>query len=247
MSAVRAVTFDFWQTLVAEDHGQMREMQIDRWTTSLADAGQHRSRDEIEAAFAANWDRFERRWHTNDGQYTPTDAVEFVTTHLGIDGVDGLHEHLVENYRIVGETADLRVAPGAHECLKRLQDAGIRLGIVCDVGLTSSPTLRARLDGFGLLERFDAWSFSDESGWFKPAPEAFRPVLDVLGVDAADAAHVGDNERTDVAGAKALGMTAVQYVGLVPDPPRYPSQRPSALADHVIDDLAALPDVLGVG
>ena len=42
-------------------------------------------------------------------------------------------------------------------------------------------------------------------------------------------------------------MTAVQYVGLVPDPPRYPSQRPSALADHVIDDLAALPDVLGVG
>ena len=160
----------------------MREMQIDRWTTlarrrGAASARATRSRRRSPRTGSAS----SERWHTNDGQYTPTDAVEFVTTHLGIDRIDGLHEHLVENYRIVGETADLRVAPGAHECLERLQDAGVRLGIVCDVGLTSSPTLRARLDGFGLLEWFDAWSFSDETGWFKPAPEAFRPVLDASG------------------------------------------------------------------
>lgn len=247
MSPVRAVTFDFWQTLVAEEPGIVREMELDRWTTALAEAGQHRSRDEIESAFAANWERFEQRWHTNDGQYTPADAVEFVTTHLGIDRVDGLHEHLIDQYRIVGETADLRVAPGLADCLQRLHEAGVRLGIVCDVGLISSPTLRARLEGIGLLGRFDAWSFSDETGWFKPAPEAFRPVLDALGVHPADAAHVGDNERTDVAGAKELGMMAVQYMGLATDPPRYASQRPSPLADHVIDDLAVLPDVLGIG
>ena len=246
MSPPRAVTFDFWQTLVAEAPGQMRAMQLERWTTSLADAGQQRSTDEIEAAFAANWERFEERWQTNIGQYTPADAVEFVTRHLGISPVDGLHERLVDHYRIVGETADLRVAPGLEGCLRVLRDAGVKLGIVCDVGLTSSPTLRARLEGFGLLEWFDAWSFSDETGSFKPAPEAFRRALDGLGAEAADAAHVGDNARTDVVGAKALGMIAVQYLGLATDPPRYSSQEPSELADHVIDDMATLPRVLGL-
>lgn len=246
MSPPRAVTFDFWQTLVAESPGQMRAMQLERWGTTLADAGQHRSPEEIEAAFAANWERFEERWHTNAGPYTPADAVAFVTTHLDITPVDGLHEDLLEHFRIVGETAELRVAPGLEGCLGTLREAGVRLGIVCDVGLTSSPTLRARLDGFGVLGSFDAWSFSDETGWFKPASEAFMPVLEALGVDPTDAAHVGDNARTDVAGAKALGMIAVQYLGLATDPPRYPSQRPSELADHVIDDLATLPKVLGI-
>src|SRR4029434_2234803 len=83
------------------------------------------------------------------------------------------------------------------------------------VGLTPSPTLRDRLTGFGLLRWFDGWSFSDETGWFKPAPAAFLPALEALDVsDPTAAAHVGDNRRTDVAGALALGMTAVRYTGL---------------------------------
>jgi HAD superfamily hydrolase (TIGR01549 family) len=243
---LRAVTFDFWQTLVAETPGQMRAMQLERWSTSLAEAGQRRSAAEIEAAFAANWERFEERWNANTGQYTPADAVTFVTEHLGVTTADGLHEHLVDHYRVVGETAELRVAPGAEDCLRTLRDAGAQLAIVCDVGLTSSPTLRARLESSGLLRWFDAWSFSDETGWFKPAPEAFLHALDALGADPSEAAHVGDNARTDVAGAKALGMVAVQYMGLALDPPRYPSQRPSPEADHVIDDLSALPAVLAI-
>jgi putative hydrolase of the HAD superfamily len=96
------------------------------------------------------------------------------------------------------------------------------------------------------LDFFDAWSFSDETGWFKPAAEAFRPTLEGLGVAAVDAAHVGDNERTDIAGAKALGMVAVQYTGLAALGGWLPEQlSPSKLADHVIDDLAEVPGALG--
>jgi putative hydrolase of the HAD superfamily len=246
VTQLRAVTFDFWQTLVAEEPGKMRAMQIERWSASLADAGQDRSVEQLEEAFAANWERFEEHWQGNIRQYTPRDTVEFVTERLGISTAGGLDEHLVDHYRIVGETADLRVAPGLETCLRILRDAGLRLGIVCDVGLTSSPTLRARLEDFGLVRWFDSWSFSDETGRFKPAPEAFRHALYGLGADPLDAAHVGDNARTDVAGAKALGMVAVQYVGLALDPPRYPSQRPSPDADHVIDDLADLPGALEI-
>jgi FMN phosphatase YigB (HAD superfamily) len=57
---------------------------------------------------------------------------------------------------------------------------------------------------------------------------------------------VGDNERTDIGGAKALGMVAVQYTGLAKLGGWLPEQlSPSGLADHVVDDLAAVPGVLG--
>ena len=52
-------------------------------------------------------------------------------------------------------------------------DAGLRIGIVCDVGLTGSPTLLAHLEHHGLADHFDHWSFSDVVGVYKPAPEIF--------------------------------------------------------------------------
>jgi putative hydrolase of the HAD superfamily len=160
---------------------------------------------------------------------------------------DGLVERLTDTFRLVGEEATLQVAPGLAPCLARLRDAGVRLGIVCDVGLTSSPTLRDRLEQLGVLEAFDAWAFSDETGWFKPAAAAFRPALDGLRVDPGDAAHVGDNERTDIAGALALGMRAVRFVGLL----RWSGlldegPATSSLGVPVIEDLEELPALLEV-
>ncbi|HLB39608.1 MAG TPA: HAD family hydrolase [Actinomycetota bacterium] len=245
MTPPRAVTFDYWQTLVSERRGDMRAMQIDRWVASLADAGQPRAEAELADAFAANWAIFEERWRANAGPWGAGEAVGFVSERLHVTLVDGLRERLIENFRVVGETAELHPAPGVHDCLRALKASGCALGIVCDVGLTGSPTLRARLQGFGLLDFFDAWAFSDETGWFKPAAEAFAPALDGLGVPPAEAAHVGDNERTDVTGAKGLGMVAVQYTGLASLAAWLPEQRPGTLADYVVEDLATLPAVLG--
>jgi putative hydrolase of the HAD superfamily len=243
---IRAVTFDFWHTLVAEHPGTMRRMQLDRWTRLLARAGQPRDPTDIESAFAKNWQRFEEHWWTNTGQYTPTDSVSFLTRELSVDATDEFRTELIDSFRVVGESADLEVAPGLETCLRALRAAGVPLGIVCDVGLTPSPTLRARLEQLGVLDAFDAWSFSDETGVFKPAPEAFLAALDPLGVDPRDAAHIGDNERTDIAGADALGMVSVRYQGLLRITGLLDGLRFDGLADHVVDDIATLPEVLRI-
>jgi putative hydrolase of the HAD superfamily len=244
---IEAVTFDYWQTLVAERLGDMRTAQIDRFAATLAEASQARDRAELEASFAANWTRFERNWEENLGQYSPTDTVDFLLGRLGVDGSGGLRECLIDGFRVVGEGVPLRVAPGIEECLATLASAGVRLGIVCDVGLTSSPTLRVRLDGFGLLRYFEAWAFSDETGWFKPAAAAFEPALEGLGVkDPARVAHVGDNRRTDVAGALALGMVAVRYTGLGHDDTHAPAGDVGPEAPHVIADHRELPGILKI-
>jgi FMN phosphatase YigB (HAD superfamily) len=242
--AVDAVTFDFWDTLVAMDgtSSTMRDRQIDGFAEALFAHGHTFERDRLVEVFAANWTRFEERWEANTGQYTPTDATDFMVAELGVPVTQELRMDLIDAFRVVGERADLELAPGITECLGALQLAGVRLGIVCDVGLTSSPTLRDRLEGFGLLEWFGAWSFSDETGSFKPAADAFRPTLDALGVsDPSRAAHVGDNPRTDVAGARALGMTTIRYTAFRDVP-----ATEGVEADHVIDDHRRIPALLGI-
>ena len=108
--------------------------------------------------------------------------------------------------------------------------------------MTPSSTLRTHLDRNGVLERFDHWSFSDEVGWYKPAPEIFRHALAGLGdVAPARAAHVGDIRRTDVAGALGVGMVAVRYTGVSDD-----TTESEPEATHVIADHRELPAVLGL-
>ena len=239
---LEAVTFDFWDTLLHEELSAMRTGQLAAWEGLLVEAGHPTDPVALAAAFDENWIEFERCWELNAGPYTPEATTDFICGRIGIEPGGSLRAALIDAFREVGETVPLEAAPNAQTCLAALRDAGIRLAIVCDVGLVRSPTLRSRLDGFGLLQYFEAWSFSDETGWFKPAPEAFRPALEGLGVaDPSRVAHVGDNLRTDAAGALALGMTAVRYTGLVD---RADERLPEAT--HVIADLGDLPGVLRI-
>jgi putative hydrolase of the HAD superfamily len=241
---VEAVTFDFWDTLVAMDgpNSTMRDRQIDGFSDVLLAHGHSYERDHLVEVFAENWSRFEQAWAANSGQYTPADATDFIVERLGTPVTGELRSDLVEAFTEVGSRADLELADGIQDCLNALAGADVRVGIVCDVGLTPSPVLRERLEEFGVLHSFDAWAFSDETGWFKPAPEAFRPALEGLGVrDTARTVHVGDNRRTDVAGAQALGMVAIRYTGF-----RDASADSGPEGDHVTDDHRAIPSLLGL-
>lgn len=236
-----AVTFDFWETLVHADAANpMRERQIAGFASVLAGAGHERSRERLVEAFADNWTHFEAAWATNTGQYTPADATDRIASLLNVPLEPGLRARLIGAFDDAGRDAVLEVPPGLEMCLERLRRHGVRLAIVCDVGLTPSPVLRERLCGFGLLRWFDGWSFSDETGWFKPAPEAFLAALHPLEVAPGDAAHIGDMRRTDIAGARGLGMRAIRFRGFSDDTGDGPE------ADLVLDDLSGLPEALGL-
>jgi putative hydrolase of the HAD superfamily len=238
---LEAVTFDFWQTILREPLGELRGRQVEAFARILSDAGSSVSRDDVRDAFRRNWEIFEDRWAANSGPYTHVDATDFIADRLGVALVDGLRDRLVSSFDEVGMATPLELAPGIEACLDALRAGGLRLGIVSDVGMTGAPVLRARLERYGVLDRFEAWGFSDETGWFKPAPEAFLPVLRSMGVsDPSRVAHVGDSRSTDVAGALALGMTAIRYSGFREDPDDGPE------APHVVASHAEVPGVLGL-
>ena len=73
---------------------------------------------------------------------------------------------------------------------------------------------RRKVAALGLGDLVDAVVFAAEcgDGTGKPAPSAFRAALDRLNVEPARAVFVGDDPRTDIEGAAAVGMKTIHMM-----------------------------------
>jgi putative hydrolase of the HAD superfamily len=97
--------------------------------------------------------------------------------------------------------------------LASLRTSGLRIGLVSN----SARDVREFARHHGL--DVDAGISSFHHGHTKPHASIFRAVLDLLEVEPAEAAMVGDTIADDIEGARALGMHAilVDREGLHPD------------------------------
>lgn len=80
---------------------------------------------------------------------------------------------------------------------------------------------------------------AEDFGVAKPDPRIFHAALEHAGVSAAEAVHVGDHPRDDIAGARAAGLRAVWL-----NPQRLAWQDSTLAPDAEIASLAELPAVL---
>jgi putative hydrolase of the HAD superfamily len=236
-----AVTFDFWNTLMVQDPSAARAVRRRAWSAELTARGHDVPDEVLEAVFQHASERFDASWKAGV-QYTFRHAVDDAALLLGVDLTADDLEALHRVWHEASALADVRPTDGAVEVVRALQAAGILTAVICDVGLAPSTTLRDHLHGVELRERFGHFSFSDEVGFYKPDRRIFEHALAGLGIrDPVQSLHVGDIRRTDVAGARAMGMTAVRYRGAADDPEPL---SPGGEADHVIDDLRQLLDLV---
>ena len=241
MTAVEAVTFDYWNTLVYEERGHLRGRRMEAWAGLLEEVGFAVAREQLDAAFDASWERYVEAWRSGS-QFLAAQGAETTLEALGFDVPADVREKLIESFGQAGEDAELHLTEGVVDVLVQLKDAGLRLGIICDVGFTPSTVLRSHLIRHEVLPLFDHWSFSDEVGAYKPSPVIFNHALEGLGLPAPErVAHVGDIRRTDVAGAQGMGMISVRYTGVSDD-----DTQPEPEADHVIKHHSELLDALAI-
>ena len=105
-------------------------------------------------------------------------------------------------------------APGAVELLVSLRDGGYRLGLISNTVGEPGRFLRPVLTAMGFDPYLDAYVFSDEHPWTKPAPEIFHATLAELGERPERTVHVGDG-WSDIEGAKRAGFRAgILFTGL---------------------------------
>jgi FMN phosphatase YigB (HAD superfamily) len=244
---IAAVTFDFWNTLVLPDDDATRRARRLAVQAVLGDFGHEVADEVLDDTFRRTFDAHHQSWVSNR-QFTARHGGELVASMLELDLDEDQREIMIVAYGQAAADLDMQLTEHLGETLAALSERGIKLGIICDVGLTPSTVLRGWLDDRGVLDLFDHWSFSDDVGWYKPAPEIFDHALAGLGVAAERTAHVGDLRRTDVGGAQAMGMTAVRYRGAFDDPaaPDPNTTRPLPEGDVVIDDHAELAEALGL-
>ncbi len=237
---VEAVSFDFWNTIAREPPGTMSAARQRAVAAACAS-----SEVEVEAALLAAsleqvGDAYRSSWSRGE-HFHPREGAEMLIRSLGVEGA--ARELVAEAFLTAARGARLELAPGIRPCLERLRGSGLRLGIVCDAGFTGGALLREFLEREELLGHFSGWGFSDEVGAYKPAPQIFEAALGALGTEPGRAVHVGDLRRTDVAGARAVGMATVRYRGLNDDAD--PTAGPEA--DHLIDSHGELPGLLAAG
>ena len=234
---LEAITFDFWQTLASEPpQPVLHPRRVTLWDDILA--GEH-PRERIDEVLRGVGRHREQLWRRGE-ILGAAEAAALAATQLDPDIDDRTERALVDAFVRSGEGIELELTPGVEWALRELDERGLRLGIVCDVGFTSGEQLRDVLRRAGILEHFDGWAFSDEVGAFKPDPVIFGHALREIGGIAPDrAAHIGDLRRTDIAGARAMGMVAIRYRGANDDPPEDGPE-----GHHVLDDHAGLLDLL---
>jgi HAD superfamily hydrolase (TIGR01549 family) len=234
VEGIRAVTYDCWATLLKDrDWEGAMESRIDALLSHL-----DIDRDEARKCLEDAWAKHDEAWKQVE-TFGPGRMAAYCLESRGIFDDDIINE-VTKKFEEASLEAGVEAVEGARETLEALREAGIARGLVCDTGFTPGRVVRQLLDEQGLLEYLEVVCFSDEVGVPKPGNEIFAKALAELGVRPPEALHVGDLKRTDIAGARDIGMHAVRFRGVHNDKTDAPE------AETVIDRHEQVLEFLGL-
>ncbi|MBI1881387.1 MAG: HAD family hydrolase [Chloroflexi bacterium] len=220
---IQAITFDFWDTIVADDSDEPKRAArglpgkaAARLQLLTGDITRHHSdisAERVAQAFAHTNERFRHFWKNEYITPTVAERLQAAYDFLGIPRTSGF-DHIVREIEDMEVHIPPDFAPGVHEALAELAQH-YKLGIISDTIHTPGRGLRQLLESQDLLRHFSFLVFSDEVGASKPAPVVFGRAAEGLGAPLPAIVHVGDRESNDVAGPLAAGMRAILYTGVI--------------------------------
>ena len=124
------------------------------------------------------------------------------------------------------------------QCLIKLKQAGLKIGIVANQPNSSAD----RLKQDGVMQYIDFLGISAIVGFDKPDPAFFKLAIKESALPAQEIIHIGNRIDTDVNPAKALGMRTVWVRRGEANPE--PSKDDLAAADITVSDLKSLPELI---
>lgn len=127
------------------------------------------------------------------------------------------------------------VAPDVLPALRQLQSDGLKLAVVSNT-LLPGCVLDRHIEMVHLKEFFPVRIYSSEVGYRKPKKIIFQAALDALNLPPQQCLFVGDLVKTDIKGARRMGMTTILR--------KTPKRQNTALADHIINTIGDLPQLV---
>jgi len=210
---VRAVTFDYWDTLV-DDRGLHHERVALRHRAVaelLREYACILTDEQLEELYGRAGREAMRWWAEDQRGYTTDERIRWMLAQVEVEAPSDCR-HVAATVRAVDDALLQHPPPlldGVRELLTELATR-VRLGVISDTGFASGDAQDRLLAHHGIREHFAVTTYSMDVGYPKPRPEIFRTALDALDVDPSEVIHIGDIERTDVRGALAMGMRAIR-------------------------------------
>lgn len=236
---LQAVTFDYWNTLFVDTRGREREYrraEILREEVSRVAADP--SAAAINDALRSGYGLFDSLWVGEHRTPLCVETVDGILAALRVRLPDDARQRIVTQFEELILELPPEPMPGSIYALPALAER-YRLAVICDTGYSPGLVLRELLERNGMLKYFRYLYFSNEHAMSKPDPRVFTRTLEELGVRAGEAAHVGDIQRTDIAGAQGAGMAAVLFVAA------NDHDAHDTTADLVVRHFDELPAALG--
>jgi HAD superfamily hydrolase (TIGR01549 family) len=206
---LRAITFDFWNTLYKAPAGQeMSNWRISAFQKILLQLGRPADPVLVRIAIEDCW-RYAHKYQREYGMdITPRGHLDYILQQLRLDLKREEWQQVYQVFTSILLAHPPQLNEGVAETLPQLAEK-YKLAVICNTGITPGLLLREIMKADDIFRFFDFLTFSDEVKWAKPNVKIFNYTLENLQVQNGEAAHIGDDSSSDVTGAKMAGMTAV--------------------------------------
>lgn len=246
MAAIKAITFDLWDTIVRDNSDEPKRK--DRGLKSKRDERRYLLWHALDKIEPINFEKvslaydvadagFDVTWKEGHINWRLEQRLRVVLNGLGRTLPDAIFDQLVERTGIMEVEIPPDLVNGVELALETLSK-NYQLAICSDAIVTPGTGLRKLLEHYDLKRYFSAFAFSDEVGHSKPHIDMFEAAASQLGVKLDEIVHIGDRDHNDVKGAHAVAARAVLFTASRSDDRNHTS------ADAICDDYARLPDII---
>ena len=209
---IKAITFDCWDTLLADD--KSRNLKRKEFFISIFKENGHTvTMEKIDEFFVKEAKLFQDYIIANRKTQNSSERVETLLDLSGCDIPLSHAEKLADYCDTVALEFRPPVVPGVKDALESLTGK-YRLAVICNTGWHSGGTVMKLLEDYGFPKYFTHFTFSNEAGIAKPHKHIFEYTLEKIGIEPVDAAHIGDSEYSDIIGAKKAGMKTILFTGI---------------------------------
>ena len=202
---IKVITFDFYNTLV-KFWPPLEEIQ----QVACRKMGLNVSREAIRRGYAKADILFNRANEEEPLSFrSPERRLEFFAEYeqiiLETAGVPVTAELAQQVWGLaIAVPKEFTTFDDTMPALEALRERGYRLGIITNLRADLEPLIRKA----GLEDFLEFAVNSTQAGVEKPHPPIFEEALRRAAVEPGEVLHVGDQVRSDVAGARSMGMKA---------------------------------------
>jgi FMN hydrolase / 5-amino-6-(5-phospho-D-ribitylamino)uracil phosphatase len=238
---IKAISFDFWNTLFTQTPGGFKGYQ-QRRTELLREAlqaeGGDFSDEQIVQATALEARSHHLIWTQEHRTLNAAQRLARILANLEASLSQAAINRLVSQYEEGIYERPPVLVDGAHQVITQLSKH-YRLGIISDIGFSPGRVLRQLMHQAEILYAFESLVFSDEAGHSKPHAEVFARTTQTLKALPTEMIHIGDLEHTDVLGARNANYFSIRFVGATPM-----EEGETTIADVVTAEFSEIPAII---